>query len=93
MASKRSTMESGQSVQDSPASEFGVSKVIELIGESSKGWEDAMRLCVAEATETLRHVDTVELCDMSVSIRHNAIDRFKVRCKVRFDIDHTHREH
>jgi dodecin len=93
MASKRSTMESRSRVEGVAPSGFGVSKVIELIGESAKGWEDAMRLCVAEATETLRHVEAVELCDMSVSIRQNSIDRFKVRCKVRFDIDHAHREH
>ena len=91
--SKASKSEREQKRERPAVANYGVSKVIELVGESESGWENALQLCVAEATETLRHVETVEVTDMTVSIKDNTIERYMVRCKVRFDIEPSIRHH
>jgi len=39
-----------------PAQEPSVAKVIELIGSSPKGWEDAAKNAVREAAKTVRNI-------------------------------------
>ena len=38
---------------------MGVAKVIEIIGQSKNGWEDAARQAVKVASTTIRHISGV----------------------------------
>jgi len=40
---------------------MSVVKVIELVGESPQGWEDAARVAVREAAKTIRNITGVEV--------------------------------
>ena len=39
---------------------MGVAKVIELIGESTQGWEDAVRDAVSRASDTVEGITEVK---------------------------------
>ena len=45
-----------------------VVKVIELVGESTKDWTDAVNNAVAEACRTLDHVSGVEVCNLTANV-------------------------
>lgn len=70
-----------------------ISKVIELHAESSKGWEDAVQMCLAEAIRTVKNITSISVSELSASVHDDVIQRFQVSCKVAFAIDDTDRPH
>jgi flavin-binding protein dodecin len=63
-----------------------VVKVIELIGSSEKGIEDAIKNVVDEASKTIRNIDSVWVKDLKVHVNNGALS-YGVICKVSFRID------
>ncbi|HHV45009.1 MAG TPA: dodecin domain-containing protein [Firmicutes bacterium] len=47
---------------------MGVAKVIEIIGQSKNGWEDAARQAVKVASTTIRHISGVELKNFTADV-------------------------
>ena len=44
-----------------------VIKVVELVGQSDKSWEDAVQVAVKEAAKTIRHISGVEVLNWTVA--------------------------
>ncbi|MBT9168364.1 MAG: Dodecin [Syntrophomonadaceae bacterium] len=65
---------------------MAVAKIIELVGESSKGWEDAVQRAVADASKTVQNITGVEACNMTANIDHGRISEYKVNVKVAFGV-------
>jgi len=70
-----------------------MSKIIELQAESTKSWEDAVQMCLAEAVRTVRNISSISVSEFSASVREDAVKTFQVRCKVAFAIDDAMRAH
>lgn len=66
---------------------MSVVKIIELVGESETGWEDALRSLVAEATKTLRGVTRVGVKELDVRMENDRIEVFRVRAEVSFRVE------
>ncbi len=64
-----------------------VVKIIELVGESPTGWEDAMREVVAEAQKTLRGITRIGVKEFDVRLQNNKIQYFRVRAEVSFRLE------
>jgi len=64
-----------------------VMKVIEIMGDSDKGWEDAAREAVEEASKSVKHIRSVWVQDQSVTVKDGKLDRFRVTCKITFEVD------
>jgi flavin-binding protein dodecin len=62
-------------------------KVVEMIGESPRGWEDAMREVVAEAQKTLRGISRVAVTAFDVTLKEDHIDLFRVRAAISFRLE------
>ncbi len=61
-------------------------KVIELVGESEKSWEDAAHNAVAEAGKTLEGISGIEILNMTASIEKGKITEYKVNLHVAFPV-------
>ncbi|MFX1449255.1 MAG: dodecin family protein [Promethearchaeota archaeon] len=61
-----------------------VYKFIELVGSSEKGWEDAIKIIVNQASKTLRDLRMVEVIELGVKLDENQIVLFRARVKVSF---------
>ncbi|MBI1186641.1 MAG: transporter [Alphaproteobacteria bacterium] len=62
-----------------------VYKIIEIIGVSKKGWEDAAREAMTAAAATLRELRVAEVKDMDVTLKENGeIDMFRTKLAVSF---------
>ncbi|NHI90917.1 MAG: dodecin domain-containing protein [Candidatus Lokiarchaeota archaeon] len=59
-------------------------KVIELVGSSEKGWEDAVQKIIAKAGETLRDLRIAEVVQLDVKIDNNKVILYRARIKVSF---------
>lgn len=64
-----------------------VVKVLELVGESSNDWQDAIRNAVEEATRTVRNISGVEVCNMTANVQNGQITEYKANVKVAFLVD------
>jgi len=65
---------------------MGVHKVIEVLAQSDKGWEDAARKAVAEASETVSGIKNVYVQEMQGIVRDNRIAEYRVNVKITFEV-------
>jgi flavin-binding protein dodecin len=64
-----------------------VVKVIELIAESETSWEEAARVAVQTAGQTLHGIRSLYVKDMQAVVRDGKIERFRLNVKISFEID------
>ncbi|HZX30388.1 MAG TPA: dodecin [Rhodocyclaceae bacterium] len=64
-----------------------VYKMVEVVGSSPNGTDDAIRNAVAEAAKTLRHLDWFEVMETRGHIVDGKIAHFQVRIKIGFRLD------
>ncbi|NYT21727.1 MAG: dodecin domain-containing protein [Methanomicrobiales archaeon] len=64
-----------------------VAKVIELIGSSPKGWEDAAANAVKEASKTVRNIKGVYLKGCTAKVKDNKIVEYRANVKISFVVD------
>jgi flavin-binding protein dodecin len=64
-----------------------VAKVIELIGSSQKGWDDAAANAVKEAAKTVRNIKGVYLKECTAKVEHNRIVEFRSIVKISFLVE------
>ena len=71
MAKKRGTEES-------------VYKVVEVVGTSTKSWEDAARATVETASSTLRDLRIAEVARMDLKVEKGKVVAFRTRLQLSF---------
>ncbi|CAN5358313.1 hypothetical protein BH23GEM4_BH23GEM4_00300 [soil metagenome] len=64
-------------------------KVIEVIAESEKGFDDAMQVALKEAAETVQNIQEIYVNSMKGIVENNRIARYRVGCKVSFIVRDT----
>lgn len=62
-------------------------KVIEILAESDKSWEDAAQSAVANAAETLHGVRSIYLKDMEAVVSEGKITKYRINAKISFLLD------
>ena len=65
---------------------MSVLKVVEILGNSSVSFEDAVNNVVKEASKTIKNIKSVYVQDMQVTVNNNAIAEYRVTTKVCFGI-------
>ena len=61
-------------------------KVIELLSESSKSWEDATSKGIEKASESLKGVAAAHVQSQSVTVKDGKVDKFRVNLKISFEV-------
>jgi flavin-binding protein dodecin len=69
------------------AQEMSVVKVIELIGSSPEGWEQAAQNAVNEASESVRNIKGLDLKRCTAKIENNKIVEYRSVVKIAFVVD------
>ncbi len=65
---------------------MSVLKVIEIMSDSSKSWEDATAKGVAKASKTLKGLKSAYVQNQSVTINNGKITSYRVNLKISFEI-------
>lgn len=66
---------------------MAVMKVIEILSESDKSWEDATRIGIAKASKTLKGIRSAWVQDQSVTVNDKGeVDNYRVSLKVSFEV-------
>jgi hypothetical protein len=64
---------------------MAVTKIIELVGSSTSGSDDAVRTALADARETLRNIKAVDV--VSVGLRGEDLNEWRAHVRVSFLIE------
>ncbi len=67
-----------------------VVKVVELVGESNKSWQDAAVNAVEEASRSIQHITGVEVYNWTADVVDGKIHDYKANVKVAFAVDREH---
>ncbi len=59
-------------------------KVVEFVGESTRGWQDAIENAVSEASRNLRNISGVEVYNWTASCQDNKIVEYKANIKIAY---------
>ncbi|WP_291778394.1 dodecin family protein [Cecembia sp.] len=65
---------------------MAVLKVIEILANSNKGWEDAAKNAVAHASKTVKNIKSVYIKEQSATVTNGAISSYRVNAKITFEI-------
>jgi len=66
---------------------MAVLKVIELMADSPKSWEDAAQVAVTKASKSLKGIRSVWVQDKSATVdAKGRITAFRITCKVSFEV-------
>ena len=65
---------------------MSVLKVIEILGNSTESFEDAVQNIITEASKTVKDIRSVYIQDMQVTVDNNQISQYRVNAKVTFGI-------
>lgn len=64
-----------------------VYKVVEIIGSSSKGTDDAIQNAVGRASKTLKHLDWFEVIETRGHLVNGKIGHYQVTLKIGFRLE------
>jgi flavin-binding protein dodecin len=62
-------------------------KVIELLADSDKSWEDAAQNAVTEAAKTVKNIRSVYINEKTATVKEGKIDKFRVNAKITFEVN------
>jgi len=65
---------------------MAVLKVIEILGNSTVSFEDAVQKVVSEVSKTVKDIKSVYVQDMQVTVKDNKISEYRVNTKVSFGV-------
>lgn len=62
-------------------------KVIEVLAESDKSFDDAAQVAVTNAAKTVRNIKSIYIKEMTASVDNNRITRYRINAKISFVLD------
>lgn len=65
---------------------MSVLKVIEILGNSTVSFEDAVQNVINETSKTVKNIKSVYIQDMQTTVNNNKITEYRINTKVSFGI-------
>ena len=66
---------------------MSIIKVIELMSNSTKSWEDATQQAINEASKSVKNIRSVYVKDHCAHIENNKVKEYRVTVKLSFEIE------
>jgi flavin-binding protein dodecin len=65
---------------------MAIMKVIEVLANSEKSWEDATRKAVKQASKSVKNIKAIFVQSQSAVVNGDEISEFRVNLKITFEI-------
>ncbi|MBX2873532.1 MAG: dodecin family protein [Saprospiraceae bacterium] len=66
---------------------MAIMKVIEVLAESEKSWEDATKNAIKKASESVKHIRSAFVQSHSVTVNDGEVSKFRVNVKITFEVN------
>jgi dodecin len=64
-------------------------KVIEVLAQSDKSWEDAAQQAIGEASNTLRNIRSIYIKEFEAAVENGKITQFRINAQISFDLEES----
>lgn len=65
---------------------MAIRKVIEVISQSSKGWEEAAQEAITDASKTVKNIQSIYIENFSATVKNGKIEKYRINAKITFEI-------
>ena len=65
---------------------MAILKVIEVLSESSKSWEDATSSAIKRASKSVKNIKSAFVQSQSVTVKGGKVDKFRTNVKITFAV-------
>lgn len=65
---------------------MAIHKVIEVLSQSDKSWEDAAQLAVKDAAKTINGIKSIYIKNMEGVVKDNKIVNYRVNASITFEL-------
>ncbi len=62
-------------------------KVVEVLAESDKSFDDAAQVAVTNAAKSVRNIKSIYIKEMTASVENNRITKYRINGKISFVLD------
>ena len=62
-------------------------KVIEILSQSEKSWEDAAKNALTEAKKTLRNIGSIYVKEFEAKAENDEIIEYRINAKISFELE------
>lgn len=66
---------------------MAVLKVIEILANSNKSWEEATDKAVTQASKSIKNIRSVYVNEQSATVKDGKVDEYRVNVKITFEVD------
>jgi flavin-binding protein dodecin len=66
---------------------MAILKVIEVLANSDKSWEEATANAVKHASKTVKNIRSVYVNEMSATVKDGGVSEFRVNVKLTFEVN------
>ncbi|HEY8512250.1 MAG TPA: dodecin family protein [Cyclobacteriaceae bacterium] len=66
---------------------MSVIKVIEVLADSNKSWEDAAQQAIAKASGTIHNIKSIYIKEHSATVNNGKISSYRINAKISFELD------
>jgi flavin-binding protein dodecin len=66
---------------------MSIVKVIEVLAESDKSWEDAAQEAVKEASKTIKNIKSIYIENMEAKVDKKKIVSYRINAKISFVLE------
>ena len=66
---------------------MAVLKVIEVLSNSDKSWEEATKKAVKHASKSVKNIRSVYVQEQSASVSNGEVTEFRVNVKITFEVE------
>lgn len=61
-------------------------KVIEVLAQSEKSWEDAAQGAIEEASKSVENIQSLYIKEMEAEVENNKIKNYRINAKISFTV-------
>ncbi len=65
---------------------MAVLKVIEVLANSDKGWEDAAKNALDHASKSVKNIRSIYINEQSATVKDGKMDNYRVNVKITFEV-------
>ena len=66
---------------------MAILKVIEILAESDKSWEDAAKRAIKDASKTVRGIKSIYVKNLEATVENGQIKRYRINAKISFALE------
>ena len=66
---------------------MAIHKVIEVLSQSDKSWEDVAQLAVKDAAKSITHIKSIYIKNMEGVVRDNKVIQYRINANITFELE------